>query len=156
MLQKGDLIFIDSGTFNGKVVKKVTNFHFSHISIYMGEGKILDIDFFKQSKIRDITELQVRHFSIKRLIEQERFVDLSKIMTGFYYDYTGVFKMFLNTKGFKFKRQYNDRLWCSELVDEYFKCLGINLTNKKREEFVSIEDIYRSKHLKDVHIEKLF
>lgn len=150
-MKPGDIIFLDSGTKIGAVVKATSRFQYSHVAIYMGNNKVFDIDFQIKSTIRHISNLKVKGYAIKRLERSDvYFLDIANMMSQKKYDFTGAFKMVLAANGIRLKKTYNYRYWCSELVDDYFARLGVPLTEFTGRKVVTIKDLYESSMLREI------
>lgn len=148
----GDIVFVDSGTFVGKLVKKATGFKYGHVALAIDENHLMDIKAFSKSKILNVNEVQIKNCEVFRVTEPydlEKLIQITKDCTGIPYDYIAILRLFLRyVLHFNIKRKGYDvkRLYCSEFIDYAFNEVGVDLVEGE-ESLISIECLYYSKKL---------
>lgn len=154
-LKPGDIIFVDSGTFFGNLVKWGTGFKYGHVAIAVDDQYVIDIRALKDSSIEHIDDLKRKTYEIKRCKETFDPIMLKSIIVnsqGIPYDYAAVFKLFFQIRlGIKAKNNSYDikSTYCSEFIEYVYSLLNIDLVEGKGS-LISIEDIYNSDKLEVV------
>lgn len=155
-LQAGDVLFIDSGTFIGNMVKFISEFNFGHVAIMVSDTEMVDIKAFSKSSIVHINDIQFKRMVIKRTkqpLSREQVNQLVKISyenLGKPYDYKAIFSLFIRyifkTK-FKSHTYELDHLYCSEFVDYVYKAIDCDLLPENGNSLVGIDDLFMSDKL---------
>lgn len=137
-LEVGDIILSHEreGTFS-KIITLTTGYYYSHCAIYIGNGMLLEsvrqgVRVFPLKK-----ELKVSDYIIFRCglndEQKQKLLRLVDEYLDYTYDYGTTISMFKNIlKVGKQRYAKKDRaIVCSNLVDECYKKIGINLCNKQ-------------------------
>lgn len=155
-LQTGDILFVDSGTCMGSMIKKFTNFKYSHVALVLSKDTIVEVTAFKKSKLINIADLEYECFAVARpraaLTPQQRLsmVTHATVLLGKPYDYLAASLMVFRTMfGLRktIERKNLNKIYCTELIDYVYECTSIDLVEGVDSNQVSIEELYRSDKL---------
>ncbi len=159
----GDIIFYESTTFFGKIIRKVTKSPFTHVAVAVGPDEIVEANAFIKSRRVKFSKENCRGIKVLRL--KKPLTDFEKghlkfrcnEVLGRHYDYKGVIVLLLKIL-FRIKTEKIPeditRLWCAELVDHVFEAIGIDLVEGRTNHYVTVTDILVSNKLKVVYREK--
>jgi hypothetical protein len=130
----GDIILIDSNSTNAKFIKKATNSDFSHAALVISQTQAIEA--LGESGVQ-ITSLlrfivdEISNISIKRMkdLNTEKVTELMELAIKEQskgYDLKGAINSILPLKS----KTKDDQFFCSQLVAELYKKIGIELFNK--------------------------
>lgn len=155
-LQTGDILFIDSGTILGNMIKKVTKFDYSHVAIVVGYNKIIEITAFTKSKIITLQELEYKTITVKsmrkplNIIQKNTIENKSQMLINKHYDYRSIMILLMNyvfgLKRDPFKNTM-DRVYCTEAIDFLYNATSIDLVKGHENRIVRIDELYNSQEL---------
>lgn len=139
-LEVGDLIFVRGDTIISKIINRVDKGEFSHLAIYVGNGKVLEAQRFTKTRITDYYFKNIHVYKMNLSPDQKcNLLHLVPKFVGIRYDYLQVFQIAMK-KLFNVKPKPNNRdnFICSELVvnlyselkifDDDFKLLALDST----------------------------
>lgn len=140
-----DLIFLDSGTFAGNLVKWWTCSIFDHVEICLGDRKVIGARPKHGVQVRDISLLESQKWCVCRPAitltdkDQEAIVHFTMSQIGRGYDFMGLL-------GFPLDRSIdNPNKWfCSEFVSKAFNKGNYPLIPRKSPNMVPPELLYQS------------
>lgn len=149
----GDIIFYETSTFIGSIIRFVTKIPFSHVALAVGPKNIIEANSFVRSRKLLFNETKYKRVKVMRykteLTEKQKLelIENSHKLLGRKYDYWGIFLLFLRivfrVKIDRLKDDYT-KLWCSELVDYVYETIGIDLVPQLENNYVTIEDLEKS------------
>lgn len=142
--QRCDIIFLDSGTTAGKLVKWWTDSMFDHIEICLGSRQVIGARPGGGVQVRDISSLEEQKWCLTRpavnLLDADKDVIINFALSQVdkKYDFLGIL-------GFAINRDIDDpnRYFCSEFVNKSFS-LKYPLIPRKPSGLISPELIYQS------------
>lgn len=155
-LEVGDILFIDSGTVLSHIIKRVTNYPYSHVALVVGENELIEITAFTKSKVIRLEDEDIKHAKVKRMrrqltdIEKERIAEHANLLVNRSYDYKAIGYLLLN---YVFGANINpfkntmDRVYCVEAVDYIYNATGIDLVEGHENSLLTIKDLYDSEEL---------
>lgn len=157
----GDILFYETETIVGKIIRKVTGFKYSHVALVIDEHcNVLDVNAFIKSRKINFFKTDYKSVKVLRikggLTEKQKreLVEKHKNLLGKKYDYLGIlflfFKLKFGLKVDKYKDDYS-KFWCSEIVDYIYNELGIDLVPEVTNNYVTIEELYKSPLLQEVY-----
>jgi len=135
-MQIGDVIFF-RGTVRGStspiswLIQTLTKSEFTHVGLYVGDGKIIEADRFIKTRIRKFRPDR-EHHTIYRLpkltdIQKEAIQWYAKRYEGMGYDYLQIigfiFRLLFKWNAPLFNQA--NKLVCSELIDRVFYQVGV-------------------------------
>jgi hypothetical protein len=152
----GDLIFCESTTIFGRLIRKVTGSPFSHVALAISSTDIVEADAFIKSREVPFQQTEYPHIKVMRTKvpltdEQKRLlVENSGKLLGRGYNYWAIFLLFLRII---FKINLDKlkvdltKLWCSELTDYIYNNINIDLVPQIHNEYVTVTDLEDSPEL---------
>jgi uncharacterized protein YycO len=147
-LQIGDVVFVRNSGLLSRTIRRVTDSEWSHVAIYLGEGKVIDTDAFRNVSIHDLSEFETFH--VKRyegLTDQEVREIVSYMVERLNepYDYWQILGFFLEAV-FHYNNAWymKDKYTCGSLIDRAFLSAGIDLVPWRDTGDVWPEDLFRS------------
>lgn len=154
--QVGDIIFYESTTFIGSIIRKITNSPFSHVALAVSPTEIVEANAFIRSRKVTFTPEKCKRIKVLRTKQpltyaQERtlVINSDKLLNKGY-DYLGITRLFAKTL-FRFnldgRKDDLTKLWCSEMVDYAYETIGIDLVPQIDNHYVSITDLEESPEL---------
>lgn len=155
----GDIIFYESNTWIGRVIRKVTKFPFSHAALAVSPTDIIEANAFIKSRRVAFAETDYKRVVVMRtktaLSDKQKIaiIQESDQLLGRGYDYWAIFVFALKyIFGINTDKYTTDatKLWCTELVDYVYHAALIDLVPKAKNHFVSIEDVAQSDLLYEV------
>lgn len=155
----GDIIFYESNTFIGRVIRKVTKFPFSHAALAISPNDIIEANAFIKSRRVSFAETDYKRVVVMRskttLSDAQKIaiIQESRQLLGRGYDYWAIFVFALKyIFGINTDNYATDatKLWCTELVDYVYHAANIDLVPEAKNHFVSIEDVAKSENLYQV------
>ena len=159
----GDIIFYESTTFMGRIIRKITKCKYSHVAVAISSDLIVEANAFIHSRVIRFDPSRCKSIKIMRATEpitpeqKINLVLLSKKLINKGYDYKGIFLLLIK---YIFRVNLDSletdltKLWCSELVDYMYTSVGIDLVPEKDNHYVDIKDILNSNKLKTIEIKK--
>lgn len=155
----GDIIFYESTTLIGRIIRKITKYPFSHAAIAVSPTDIIEANAFIKSRRVSFAETEYKRVVVMRTktpltsTQKIAIIRESKQLLGRGYDYWAIFLFALRYLfGFNTDKCTTDatKLWCTELVDYVYHAALIDLVPNSKNHFVSIEDVAESTVLKQV------
>lgn len=122
----GDLIFVKPTNVMGKLVAFFGGSKYCHVGILTDDFKIAEINLGYEFNIRPMTYTS---YDTYRVIGDFSASDLMMVINnkiGMKYDLLDIFRIFFN-----FQASTPNKVICSEVVNQCFCLLGIELSNKK-------------------------
>jgi hypothetical protein len=155
----GDILFYDTFTFFGKIVKFFTGYKYSHVAVvYNSEGEVLEIVAGKESCLVPISLDKSFHIEVRRSRQEINQSDCVKLIDeniGKGYDYFAIIRILikrLTSKDLNLFKNDSKRIFCSEFVDYLYSELGVDLVPKNKDSVVNIQDVRESAELDFVTI----
>jgi hypothetical protein len=150
-----DLLFVKGAGFIGKTISKVSGSEYSHVAIVIDRNHLIETNWKYPLKIRHLT-YRPNEFDVYRyhrpITEQEKHIMnlylLSHLRDKYDFIQTLSHGLFL-VGGVPIKNAEN-RLNCSETVDNMFYTAGIDLRPAKENGYVTPGDLSKSKYLRRV------
>lgn len=155
-LEVGDILFIDSGTILSHIIKRVTDYPYSHVALVVGDNQLIEITAFTKSKVIRLEDEDIKHAKVKRLrrkltdVEKIRIAEHANLLVNRSYDYKAVGYLLMNyLLGVNIDPFKNtmDRVYCVEAVDYIYNATGIDLVKGHENNLLTIKDLYDSEHL---------
>jgi len=147
-IKRGDLIFVRTSNFSGKIIRFVTNSEINHVAIYLGAGKVIEsqlnhgVRYYDLKNYAENSKYVVYYGSLKNIPSKqiESAIKNAENLLNSPYDLLGqigvLFKIIIMRLGLGWLVKFygrnitqNDKAyWCSELVASCFEKVGIRLT----------------------------
>lgn len=150
-LQIGDIVFVRNSGLLSRTIRSVTKSDWSHVAVYIGEGKVIDTDAFRNVSIHDLSEFETWEARRYEGLTDQQIRDIVSYMVERLnqpYDYFQILGFFIEAI-FRFDNVWymKDKYTCGSLIDWAFLSAGIDLVPWKKDGDVWPEDLYRSPYL---------
>lgn len=148
-----DIILVRSSGWISKTIRQVIGSEWSHVAIYIQDGKVIDTDILEKVNYRDINDFE--EFKVLRYEElteddKEKIILFMSSNINKEYDYSQIVGFILEYQfGFKNSIHEQEKYTCSKLIDIAFKMAGIDLFNAHDGD-VTPKEISECKKLKEV------
>lgn len=156
-MQVGDIIFAYPSSLAGELIAKRTNSRFSHVAVYVGNGRVVESDMFiKTHKVRlmDTPYGKSGRYEVmtcRNITPRQRKLIMVYVLSklGTKYDYKQIAAILIRlTTGIRLESlNHPHRFICTELIYEAYKYAGIELLEGYPGGSVSPEEMRWSEHL---------
>lgn len=154
-LQPGDIIAVKGGGLFSKIVSFFTRSNYTHVSMMISDTKMIEANWYKKVNIVDFTydkdHIEIYRYKNSLNIHQQiQVVQSSYDMLDKYYDYFQVLWYMLEFfigKSYHSPLNLENFIICSELIDNSYLKIGINLVDFRSDGNVTPKDIVSSKEL---------
>lgn len=161
VIRVGDLIFYESTTFMGSVIRKITGYKYSHVAIVVdiddNDIWVLEAVAFKKTKIVSLfKDKNIKSLMVSRPCgmddeKREKIYKMRNKYVGHRYDHFGVIHLamcliFPNHKK-EHSRLKTTGKWCSAIVDQMIYKVGIDLIPENLDSRIDIKTLAESKNL---------
>ncbi len=136
-IREADVIFYRPKGFIGKVISKISKSEYSHVSIAVGDGVVLEATRFVKSRLSGLTyDKEIHHvYRLNNLSPKdvETIVQNALTLQGVKYDYKQIVGMFFKVLFNLEKSPFNNlnKFICSEIIDKAFIMSGIPRADKE-------------------------
>jgi hypothetical protein len=146
----GSILFIHTSSPLSWIIRKVTKSQFSHVAISISDdnAQIVEADVFKRlgAKMNPYKNYEVVDVEMNES-QREQLLIFLKSVYGKQYDYLFILGIFLRLIGVRRNDMWSDRsnrIMCSELVDDAFLSVGIDLVPNRATDNVTPADLYNA------------
>jgi hypothetical protein len=154
-MQAGDIVFFRSSSFIGDVICWLSKSEYSHVGLAVNDTEIVEADRFILTRKVPLNASNVVVMRAELTEDQQKqIVSIAESLIGRPYDYLGIFFLFIRCLlnlllpfcKLTIPNPFNDlnKLWCTELVDEVFNQVGIDLVPSRKHGDVTPADLAMS------------
>lgn len=122
----GDLIFVKPTNAMGKLVAFFSGSKYCHVGILVNEHEIAEINIGYKFGIRPMTYTSYDVYRVKEEFNKFELMNIVLGKIGMRYDVLDILRILFN-----FQVSTPNKVICSEVTNECFSLLGIQLSNKK-------------------------
>jgi|SRR3972149_3310697 len=160
-LQVGDIILCHGDSLISYLIQKVTNSYYNHVTMYVGNGLIIEADSNAVSKTSlrkyENKPIKVLRHKTAKPTDLEEIVNYAEDnFMGDDYDWGQIFELgwlyITGKRGTASKIGSDNKFICSELVAVSYIFKGYRISDRLPVEQISPADYQNSKYLKDIYI----
>ncbi|WP_096201731.1 YiiX/YebB-like N1pC/P60 family cysteine hydrolase [Bacillus sp. FJAT-45350] len=126
-IETGDIIFVKQNDLTSLLIRWLEKSPYSHVAIAINSNEIIEADILRRVKIRKMKYTSFKVMRVDLNVSQKKLlISCAKTFINNKYNYKGAIKWFfrliINRKD---DRDLPQRVYCSELVDYIYRCVGI-------------------------------
>ncbi|MBD1378958.1 C40 family peptidase [Metabacillus arenae] len=160
-LKIGDILLVRGDGFISPLIKRFLDSEYSHVAIALENGKICEVDLNVKMKIIDNPYFEYEVFRYKEGLNNEQMQKINaflrkKCKSSIGYDWWRILSLMIKkyTK-LELIIHHPNRYVCSEIVDQAYQYIGIDLVPESMTGDVTPVDLLKSNSFKHVHSVRL-